>query len=330
MAGEHARKKRGPRPWIIAVVCVVVLVVGVGGFVDDRPPEQSGRGHADHPPARSQRCLGDADRHQCGRWLHDHRPLLHGVGTRQPSADAQPPCRRGLGRALTVAPRVPGLGTSGTRCDRDHHRPRRQFGGHRRPRPAHGPEHDLAVHGRARFRVAPAAAAGRARLPAPHLHARFPADVTDPGGQRPGGLIQLALAQPAARARDVVDAGRQQRHHAGRGDELREPERAQDRRSGRPAGLDRSPRRRPERQGQHPALGLRPRQPVPPRDGNGVQGRQPRLQHAGQHRRTGGHHRERNLARLRPLHRDHHERHQSRRVPLRRPRDPVGELFPRW
>src|SRR6185437_2134365 len=33
MAGDHVRKKRGSRPWIIAIVCVAVLVVGIGGFV---------------------------------------------------------------------------------------------------------------------------------------------------------------------------------------------------------------------------------------------------------------------------------------------------------
>ena len=45
--------------------------------------------------------------------------------------------------------------------------------------------------------------------------------------------------------------------------------------------------------------------------------------------RAGRHHRERHLARLRPLHGDDHERHQPRRLPLRRPGHPVGELLPR-
>ena len=42
-----------------------------------------------------------------------------------------------------------------------------------------------------------------------------------------------------------------------------------------------------------------------------------------------GDHRERDLAGLRPLHGDDHERHQPRRLALRRPRHPLGELLPR-
>ena len=44
---------------------------------------------------------------------------------------------------------------------------------------------------------------------------------------------------------------------------------------------------------------------------------------------AGAHHGKRHLPRLRPLHGDHHVRHQSGRLPLRGPRHPVGELFQR-
>jgi peptidoglycan hydrolase-like protein with peptidoglycan-binding domain len=33
MAGEHARKNSGRRPWVVVVVCAALLVVGIGGFV---------------------------------------------------------------------------------------------------------------------------------------------------------------------------------------------------------------------------------------------------------------------------------------------------------
>ena len=120
-------------------------------------------------------------------------------------------------------------------------------------------------------------------LPA-HLHPGLAADVAHPGGQRPGGLVHLALAEPAPLAAHAVDAGHQQRDHPGRRDELRVPERAEDRRRRRPPGVDRPARRRPERARRRPPLGLRRREPVAARVGDRLQGRRPRVQHAGQHR----------------------------------------------
>ena len=46
--------------------------------------------------------------------------------------------------------------------------------------------------------------------------------------------------------------------------------------------------------------------------------------HPGQHGRRRGHHRQRDLPRLRPLHGDHHVRHQPGRIPLRRSRASSG------
>ena len=166
---------------------------------------------------------------------------------------------------------------------RDGHRPRRGFGRRRLRGPAPGAVGHVAVHRGARFHPAPPTAAGRARVPPLDVHAGLAADLADPGGQRPGGVVHLALAEPAARARDAVDARHQQRHHQGRRHELRVPERPEDRRRRRPAGVDRPSGRRAEREGRRPPVGLRPRQPVAARVGHRLQGRRPRLQHPGQH-----------------------------------------------
>ena len=54
-----------------------------------------------------------------------------------------------------------------------------------------------------------------------------------------------------------------------------------------------------------------------------------RLQHPGQHRGGRSHHRQRDLAGLRPLHGDHNERDQPRWLALLGPGHPVGELLQR-
>ena len=128
--------------------------------------------------------------------------VLDRPGAEQPDADAVPARRRRVGRAVAVAARVPGERPARAGRHRDGHRPRRgtrASSGSEGPAP--GADRHVTVHRRARIHPAPPAAAGRARLPPAHVHAGVPADLAHPGGQRPGGLVHLALARPAALAR---------------------------------------------------------------------------------------------------------------------------------
>ena len=96
----------------------------------------------------------------------------------------------------------------------------------------------------------------------------------------------------------AVDPGRDERHHQGGRDDVREPERTDRRRAGRARGVVDAAGRRRGRQGRHRALHLRARLQGPAGEPDPVQQRRaPVHQHPGQHRRPRRRHDGRHLSR---------------------------------